>query len=75
MTMVTNVIMRTSHVEFEAGGARYTYIPTRGRLYVGGFGTPVHESDMGSFEISDRVTGDEVASHAALLGATVSRMR
>lgn len=68
---ISNIQLQGDNVNFTIGTTLYIYMITRGRLYLGDFGTPIHQSDMGSFEISENRSIDEIRSHAQLLGARV----
>jgi len=71
---ISNIRMRGDTVEFSADGEAYLYIVTRaGRLYIGGCDWPVHQSDMGSFEISENRSLPEIKANAHILGAQVRR--
>lgn len=70
---VTNtVIAAPGRVDFDCGDRHYSYVVKSGRLYIGGLGTIIHQSDDGSFDFGDtRATGATVAMNAKLLGALV----
>lgn len=75
MTITDVSIQAGSHVDFQHDGKPYTYLPMRGRLYIGTLGGAIHESDAGSFEVKNDIEMDEILSNAALLGARVYASR
>jgi hypothetical protein len=72
--MIKVTAQQADWVEFEADGHRYLYQATRGRIYRNFSGEPVHEAADGSFCFADSASGEQVAGHAKLLGASIRRV-
>lgn len=73
--IIGNVSFSEGHATFEAQGHRWRYSALSGRMYVNTVGEPVHQSQDGSFCLSNGQSFGEVLSNAKLLNGMVSPVR
>lgn len=71
MTPISNVKAIPDGFQFTAGGRSYSYLISRGRIYIGGLGGPVHRCAEGSFAPTGDTSLEEVAFHARTFGANL----